>query len=699
MGDNGHGGAAKFNRLKDSTSPYLQQHASNPVDWYPWGEEAFEKARAEDKPVFLSIGYSTCHWCHVMAHESFEDSAVAAMMNETFVSIKVDREERPDIDKVYMSVCQLLTGQGGWPLTVIMTPEKIPFFAGTYFPKNGRFGRIGMTELVPRIAELWRTSRDDLEQDARKVADALREASAARGAAADLTADVLEQAFEALATRFDTTFGGFGEAPKFPTPHNIYFLLRWWKRSGSGQALAMAEQTLEAMRRGGIYDHVGFGFHRYSTDRHWLVPHFEKMLYDQALIAIACLETWQATGREIFAETARGIFTYVLRDLRSPEGAFYSAEDADSEGEEGRFYLWKYEELEKLLEPEELELVEKVWGVTAEGNYHEEAGGRRTGDNVLHMSAGYAALADELGVTEKNLRRRLEEIRGILYEARAQRVRPGLDNKVLADWNALMAAALARGAVLLGEDEYAGAAAGAVDFILERMTAPDGRLFHRWAGGGAGVTATLDDYAFLVWALLELYEADFNPGRLHAAKKLTEQMLEHYWDSESGGFYFTADDSEELLVRQRELYDGATPSGNSVAALNLLKLARITGDERFAERAEQIGGAFGGHVRNSPAAFTQFLCALDFATGPSHEVVVASGDDRDGGLEMARRLQRPFAPNKVVLLGGDAALEEIAPFTGQMGPLEGKPAAYVCVDYACELPTTDTDKAIELLTR
>ncbi len=701
MGTGVHGGeTGKLNRLGNSVSPYLRQHAANPVDWYPWGEEAFEKARAEDKPIFLSIGYSTCHWCHVMAHESFEDSAVAAMMNETFISIKVDREERPDIDKVYMNVCQMLTGQGGWPLTIVMTPDKKPFFAGTYFPKTGRFGRIGMAELVPRIAELWRTSRADLEQDAAKVAEALAQSSATIGTATELGEDVLEMAFEALASRFDSTFGGFGEAPKFPTPHNFYFLLRWYKRSGNADALKMAERTLEAMRLGGIYDHVGFGFHRYSTDRQWHVPHFEKMLYDQALIAIACLELWQASGREIFAETAREIFTYVLRDLRSSDGAFYSAEDADSEGEEGKFYLWSYTELEKLLTPEQLELAAKAWGVTSEGNYHEEASGHQTGDNVLHLSAPHDKLAGKLGLAEKKLRERLEEIRVVLFEIREKRVRPGLDDKVLADWNGLMAAALARGGVLLAESEYTEAAAAAVDFILQRMSAPDGRLLHRWASGGAGVTATLDDYAFTVWALLELYEADFNPKRLIAAKKLTEQMLEHYSDEDNGGFFFTADDAEKLLTRSRELHDGATPSGNSVAALNLLKLARITGDESFAAKAEQLSKSFGGSVRQVPMAFTQFLCALDFAVGPSREVLIAANGSRDEALALARALQRPFVPNKVVLLKqGGGELDKLAPFSAGMVPLDGKPAAYICVNYACELPTTDRDEALKLLTR
>jgi uncharacterized protein len=700
MGTVVHGtGDGKLNRLKDSVSPYLRQHATNPVDWYQWGEEAFEKARAENKPIFLSIGYSTCHWCHVMAHESFEDSAVAAMMNETFISIKVDREERPDIDKVYMNVCQMLTGQGGWPLTIVMTPDKKPFFAGTYFPKTGRFGRIGMSELVPKIADLWRTSRDDLERDAGKVAEALSQSSATVGTATALGEDVLDAAFEAISIRFDSTFGGFGEAPKFPTPHNIYFLLRWYKRSGNADALKMAERTLENMRLGGIYDHVGFGFHRYSTDRQWHVPHFEKMLYDQALIAIACLELWQASGRDIFAETAREIFTYVLRDMHSPDGAFFSAEDADSEGEEGKFYLWSYKELEELLTADQLKLAEGAWGVTREGNYHEEASGQQTGDNVLHLSAPYEKLAEELGMEQARLKNKLEEIRLVLFEIRGKRIRPGLDDKVLADWNGLMAAALARGAVLLGESEYAEASARAVDFILQRMSTPDGRLLHRWAGGGAGVTATLDDYAYTVWALLELYEADFDPKWLLAAKKLTGQMLEHFSDESNGGFFFTADDAEKLLARSRELYDGATPSGNSVAALNLLKLARITGDESYAAQAEQIGSAFGGSVRQMPVAFTQFLCALDFAVGPSREVLVATADSRKESLEFARTLQRPFVPNKVVLLKQGSELDELAPFAVQMGPIDGRPTAYICVNYACELPTASSDEALKLLTR
>jgi uncharacterized protein YyaL (SSP411 family) len=460
----------------------------------------------------------------------------------------------------------------------------------------------------------------------------------------------------------------------------------------------MAVRTLRAMRLGGIYDQVGFGFHRYSTDRQWLVPHFEKMLYDQALIAIACLEAWQAGGDPLLEQTAREVFTYVLRDMRSPGGAFYSAEDADSEGREGKFYLWSYAELENLLDEDQLQLAEKAWGVSAEGNYHDEATGQAAAENILNPRAGYDALASELGIGEDELRARLEQVRARLFEDRTGRVRPGLDDKVLTDWNGLMAAALARGAVLLGDEQYLVAASGALEFILSEMTGKDGRLLHRWAAGKAGIPATLDDYAFVVWALLELYEADFDPKHLERALELNRQMIEHF-SADNGAFYFTADDAEELLARQIELYDGATPSGNSVAALNLLRLARITGDESLAERAEKIGRAFSANIRNAPSAFTQFLCALDYAAGPGREVVVVSGVDRQEALSMARLLQRPFVPNKIVLLKDGGALEEISAFTGPLTAQDGRATAYICVDYACELPVTSPEQALELLAR
>ncbi|MFH1116354.1 MAG: thioredoxin domain-containing protein [Pseudomonadota bacterium] len=690
------------NRLVFEKSPYLLQHAGNPVDWYPWGTEAFEKARAEDKPVFLSIGYSTCHWCHVMEHESFENEETAALMNETFVSIKVDREERPDIDHMYMTVAQMMTGRGGWPLNVVMTPDKRPFFAGTYFPKDSRFGRIGLDDLCRRIRELWIARRDEVLESAAKVLTALKQVPDERpGDAPDKS--VLEAAYRQLSQRFDPRLGGFGEAPKFPTPHNLSFLLRYWKRTGEANALAMVEKTLQAMRSGGIYDHVGFGFHRYSTDAEWLVPHFEKMLYDQAMLAMAYLETYQATGKERYARTAEEIFTYVLRDMTSPQGGFYSAEDADSEGEEGKFYVWDPEEIRTILDDREAAVVMEAFTMIPGGNFREEATGRMTGLNIPHMRKSMDRVAGTLGIPEDQAREVLERARLKLFEAREARIHPHKDDKILTDWNGLMIAALSKGSRVFDNRSYAQAASKAADFVLGTLRNRGGRLLHRYRDGEAGLPAHVDDYAFLIWGLLELYEATFDVSRLRAAVDLNTDFIERFWDPGLGGFFFTADDSEELLVRKKEIYDGAVPSGNSVAALNLLRLGRITARPDFEEKADRIGRVFSGTVKEFPSAFTHLMTAMEFALGPSHEVVISGNPDAADARIMVSRLCRPFLPNTVVLFRPTGhekpEITSIAPYTEGLTAIEGKAAAYVCRDYNCELPTTDPDTMLELLHR
>ncbi len=687
------------NRLAFEKSPYLLQHADNPVDWHPWGDAAFEKARAEDKPVFLSIGYSTCHWCHVMAHESFEDLQVAALMNDAFVCIKLDREERPDIDSVYMNVCQMMTGSGGWPLTIIMTPDKQPFFAATYIPKFSRFGRPGMMELIPQIKRLWHTRRGEILGVAGQVVDALRQmAQDAPGAALDESA--LRAAYDQLDRRFDPWHGGFGGAPKFPTPHNLMFLLRYWKRTGEARALDMVEKTLQAMRRGGIYDHLGFGFHRYSTDREWLVPHFEKMLYDQATLAMAYTEAYQATGKAEYQQTAREILAYVLRDMTVPEGGFTSAEDADSEGEEGKFYVWTAEEIAEAL-GEDADLFARVFNVEADGNFREEATGRRTGANILHLRKSLHEVALELEMDQADLCARLESARQRLFARRERRVPPHKDDKILTDWNGLMIAALAKAARAFDEPAYAGAAARAATFILEKMRTPDGRLLHRYRDGEAGLPALVEDYAFTIWGLLELYEATFDVEHLRAALDLNADLIAHFWDEESGGFFTTPDDGEALLVRLKEIYDGAIPSGNAAAMLNLLRLGRITAHPDFEAMAAQIGRAFSETINRAPSAFTLAMVALDFALGPAHEVVIAGRPGADDTIALLRALHAPFAPNKVVLLRPtDADLPEIAHiarFTQDQVCIDGKATAYVCQDYRCALPTTDVEKMLELL--
>ncbi|HOD35926.1 MAG TPA: thioredoxin domain-containing protein [Syntrophales bacterium] len=690
----------RYNRLIHEKSPYLIQHAHNPVDWYPWGSEAFRQAEREDKPVFLSIGYSTCHWCHVMAHESFEDEEVAKLMNEVFVNIKVDREERPDIDGVYMTVCQLMTGSGGWPLTIVMTPDKKPFFAGTYFPRESRVGRIGMVELVQGIRKIWTTRREEVFSSAEQVLGTLRQLTAESGQGPEPDRSTLQKAFEDFSRRFDSVTGGFGDAPKFPSPHNLFFLLRHWKRTGESRALEMVEKTLEFMRRGGIYDHIGFGFHRYSTDSRWRLPHFEKMLYDQAMLSMAYLEAYQATGKPGYAETAEEIFTYVLRDMTSPDGGFYSAEDADSEGREGKFYLWSIDEVRRVLQKEEADLVIPMFGFHKDGNFVEEASGRRTGENIFHREKDFGQMADILGRPERELEEVFETARRKLFDVRRKRVHPHKDDKILTDWNGMMIAALARGAQVLDNPDYTEAAVSAAEFVLQHMRGAGGRLMHFHRDGHTSAPAHLDDYAFMVWGLLELYEAVFDVRYLKKAIEFNDHLLRHYWDA-AGGFYFTSDDAEEILIRQKETYDGAIPAGNSVAMMNLMRLARITGNGEWEARAVSLARASARSIDQVPAAYAQLLAAVEFLQGPSYEIVVA-GDPRKGDTqEMIRSLRKPFLPNKVVLLrpvgGHPSEIEKIASFTVPMKSRDGRATAYVCSGFSCQNPTADIAEMLKTL--
>ncbi len=690
-------GGPQFNRLVFEQSPYLLQHAGNPVDWYPWGDEAFERARREEKPVFLSIGYSTCHWCHVMEHESFEDEEVARLLNDNFVCVKVDREERPDLDAVYMQVTQAMTGSGGWPMTVILTPDKRPFFAGTYFPRRSRFGRKGLLELLPEIAALWRERRDDVVQSAQQITEAVR--SGAAEERAELGPDVLALGCAQLAARHDAELGGFGGAPKFPVPHQLLFLLQFHRRTGNAQALAMVESTLAAMRAGGIYDQIGFGFHRYSTDREWLVPHFEKMLYDQALHVLAYVAAFQVTGKPEYRRTAEEVLTYVLRDLRDERGGFHSAEDADSEGEEGRFYLWTREQVLSILGAEEGELFARVFAITEEGNFRDEATGEKSGRSIPHLPRPLSSWAAELATSEAELGQRLERSRARLLAARESRVRPLEDDKVLTDWNGLMIAALARAGAALGEPRYAEAARAAADFCLTNLRDQRGRLLKRWRAGAAALPGTLEDHAFLIWGLLELYEALFDVRHLEAALALADQMVEHFEDAEHGGFFLSADDAEELLFRHKEVYDGALPSGNSVAALDLLRLARITGRSAFEEQATRALAAFGSAAR-LPAGHTLYLLALDFALGPSFEIVVAGDPAAADTRALLDAFRRPYLPHKVLLLrppGDEPPIGKLAPYTLDQQSRDGRATAYVCRDFACKAPTTEVAEALRYL--
>ena len=682
----GKEGHRRYNHLVHEKSPYLLQHADNPVDWYPWGPEAFQKARQEDKPIFLSIGYATCHWCHVMAHESFEDEEVARILNESFVSIKVDREERPDIDQIYMSACQALTGQGGWPLTIFMTPGGNPFFAGTYFPKSSRMGMVGFIELLTRVASLWRRDRERIFQDSEKIRQAIQKETRLGTAGPALDQGVLRKAYEQFLRAFDPVRGGFGPAPKFPTPHHLTFLLRWYRRSQELPAANMVEKTLEAMRGGGIFDQIGFGFHRYSVDENWLVPHFEKMLYDQALLAMAYTEAYQALRKGQFAKVAREIFTYVLRDMAAPEGGFYSAEDADSEGKEGLFYLWTPRQVEKHLGDKLGHLFCRFYGISPEGNFEE-------GMSIPHISQTWQNFADQEKMSVSALARALEEAREKLFQVRAKRVHPLKDDKIITSWNGLMIAALAKGYQALREETYAQAARKAADFMLQRMRNDHGRLRRRFRHGHVAYVGFLDDYAYLVWGLIELYEAVFEVGYLEEAIHLNQVMIELFWDEEKCGFYFSGRDNEALISRPRDLYDGAVPSGNSVAAFNLLRLSRMTGKADWEKKADQLLRVFSAPVAEYPMAYTQFLIAVDFMLGPSQEIVIAGDPGLEESREMIAFVQRSFLPNKVLLFRaeGDAGrkLLALSPFVGGMRPLNKRPTVYLCENYTCQTPLTD----------
>jgi len=685
------------NRLIKEKSPYLLQHAYNPIDWHAWNEEAFEKARGENKPIFLSIGYSTCHWCHVMEKESFEDAEVAELMNEAFVSIKVDREERPDIDHVYMTACQMMTGSGGWPLTIVMTPDKKPFFAATYIPKGSRFGRTGLMELIPRIQDVWTNRHKDVLDSAEKMTAALQSVEKEKPGE-PLDAGVLDKAYQELAQRFDKTYGGFSGAPKFPTPHNFFFMLRYWRRKDHPEALNMVEKTLQEIRWGGIFDQIGFGFHRYSTDKEWLVPHFEKMLYDQAMLALAYLEAYQATGNTLYSDTAKEIFTYVFRDLRSPEGGFYSAEDADSEGVEGKFYVWTEQEIREVLPADEAELIVRAFHVEKKGNFREEASGKSVGANILYTGKSLVDIASQMDLPAEELKKKIDSARSRLLEARERRIRPHKDDKILTDWNGLMIAALARGAQVLGDTAYSDAAEGALEFILKKLRKPDGRLLHRYREGEARIASQLDDYAFLVWGLIETYEATFDARFLKTAIEFNEDMIRRFWDQQGGGLYFTSDDAENLIVRKKEVYDGALPSGNAVAMLNLLRLSRYTGDAALEDRAFKLQRAFSEQVRQFPSGYTQFLSAVEFSLGSSHDVVISGSL---GAKEMLDALRSRFSPNQVLLFrpAGEesAGIDAVAAFAKNYDPVNGKATAYVCSGRTCKDPTTEVKHLLALL--
>jgi len=686
------------NRLINEKSPYLLQHADNPVDWYPWGNEAFEKAQIEDKPIFLSIGYSTCHWCHVMAHESFEDEKTARLMNETFISIKVDREERPDIDGIYMSVCQMLTGSGGWPLTIIMTPDKKPFFAGTYFPKENRFGRPGLKEIINGIKELWYNKRAELLKSADEISAAVKSLFSSEDAK-ELNETILDKTFEQLKSRFEPDFGGFGSVPKFPTPHNLSFLLRYWKRTNNIAALQMVEKTLIEMRKGGIFDQIGFGFHRYSTDKKWLVPHFEKMLYDQALICNAYIDAFLVTKNVEFKKTAKDILDYVIRDMTSPFGGFYSAEDADSEGEEGKFYLWKVKEIRDILNNEETELAVKIFDIQENGNWFDKVHSEYNNTNILHLTKSFDDLSIELNINKNVLVQKVGNIRQKLFDVRNKRIHPDKDDKILTDWNALMISTFCKAAQAFNENVYINVAENGIKFILSHLTDKKGNLLHRYRNNDASIPGLLDDYSFIINAFIDLYETTFNENYLEKAIEFNDHLVNNYFDNKKGGFFFTPVKGEKLLVRQKEIYDGAIPSGNSIALMNLLRLNRLTGKDNYEILASKTARAFSNKLYNSPSSFTQALCALDFAFGSSFEIVIAGEKNSSEVRNMLETIRKIFIPSKVILLNDPDSekIRKLSTFISEQGKINGKTAVYICRNFSCNLPVTEVDKLRKLL--
>ena len=691
-------GGPEFNRLVFEISPYLAQHARNPVDWYPWGEEAFALAARLDKPIFLSIGYSTCHWCHVMEHESFEDDEVAALMNEHFVCIKVDREERPDVDNVYMSFAQAF-GRGGWPMTILMTPEKKPFHAGTYYPKTGRGGRPGMMEMLPQVGKIWREDRSNLLTQSDRLVDWVRK-QGAPGDGRTLGKSIFGDAQSQLRTGYDQAMGGFSQAPKFPVPHNLRFLMREHAKSGDASSLQMVQRTLDEMRKGGIWDHVGFGFHRYSTDAKWLVPHFEKMLYDQALLAMAYTEAWQITGKQEYAKTVEQIFTYVLRDMTDTHGGFYSAEDADSEGEEGLFYFWTVKEVRELLAEEDADLFLKTYNIRPGGNFRDEATGRQTQHNIPHLQSTLAQSVAQKGAEGPVILARLERIREKLFAVREQRIHPLKDDKILTDWNGLMIAALAQAGRAMDRPEWIQASERAAIFAWSHLRDPKtGRLHKRSRGGQAGLQGMLEDYAFMSWGLIELHQATQDPKHLDMAQQVADLALAFFWDSEHGGFFLYPSDGEELIVRAKEVYDGAIPSGNSVMLWNLARLARLTGTTTYEERAEECVKAFSSQIRAGARAHTQFLMGLDFYMGPTHEVVIAGNPAEKQTKAMLAALSNGFRPRLVVLNRppGTPPILKLAPFTEAQVSREGKATAYVCENFACQAPVTEVEAMLKAL--
>ncbi len=678
------------NKLIDETSPYLLQHAHNPVDWYPWGEEAFAKAQAEDKPLLVSIGYSACHWCHVMEHESFEDEATARVMNEHFVNIKVDMEERPDVDQIYMTFVQLTTGRGGWPMNVFITPEKLPFFGGTYFPPGPRHGMPSWQQILISIAEAWRERRDELLHSANEILGELKRVGTSEFSAAPLSAELLDSAFQSFARSFDKTNGGFGGAPKFPPSMSLEFLLRYWKRTGDENVLDVVKFTARKMAEGGIYDQLGGGFHRYAVDSIWLVPHFEKMLYDNAqLIGIylhlyqICKQSSADADAEFFKRIAIETLEYVRREMLDASGGFYSSQDADSEGVEGKFFVWTETEIEEILGADDAAIFNFFYDISAEGNFEEK--------NILNVRHTVESAAARLKIDEVRLTTVLDSARPKLFAEREKRIKPFRDEKILTAWNGLMLAAFAEAAAILDSKEYLEVAKRNADFLLGSLQ-NDGRLLRTWKDGRSKLNAYIEDHANLADGLIELYQASGEISYLSEAKRLADRMITEYWDGESGGFFFTSADHEELIVRNKDFYDNATPSGNSSAADVMLRLAKYYGDEKYDRFAVTVLRLIAPQVKRHAQGFGRALSAMEFHLSPVKEVVVVG----EPGNELEREVNRLYLPSMIAAFAVEAT-DETLPLLTARPQIDGKPTAYVCENFVCQRPVTELGELQELL--
>ncbi|GGJ60003.1 thioredoxin domain-containing protein [Virgibacillus salexigens] len=678
------------NQLQKEKSPYLLQHKDNPVQWYPWGEEAFQLAKKQGKPIFLSIGYSTCHWCHVMAHESFEDAEVASILNDKYIAIKVDREERPDIDSIYMKVCQMMTRHGGWPLSIFMTPDKIPFYAGTYFPKHKKYGMPGFVNILQQLYRKFKQDPEHIDEVTESVEQALKQSLGSKSNNR-MSKEHINQAFQQLGKSFDFVHGGFGQAPKFPMPQNLLFLLRYAYFSNNSAALKITEKSLQSMGSGGIYDHIGFGFARYATDEQWLIPHFEKMLYDNALLLIAYTEAYQLTQRPYYKNISDQLITFILREMTTKDGAFYSAIDADSEGIEGKYYVWDYQEIIDILGEKLGDIYTRCYDITPEGNFE--------GKNIPNLiEANIEQLASELKLPEKMIMNKLETARQALFTERQKRVYPHVDDKILTSWNGFMIAAFAKAGKAFQNQNYIATSEKAISFIEDHLI-DHGRLMARYRDGDTRYPAYIDDYAFLLWGYIELYEATFKLAYLQQAKQLADQMLALFWDRENGGFYFTGEDSEALIARDKEVYDGAIPSGNSVAAVMLARIGYLTGNTTYLDHVEEMFYTFYEDIERQASASPFFIQSLLLIDKPTKEVVVIGSDTDPKKQAFLQQLQEMFLPDVSVLsLENKEQAKGIADFATAYEQINDATTIYICENFACKQPTTDLAEALKAIT-